>query len=55
MIPYNTALISVRSTDRKEVGDALSTLIVTNLAYCAITIYEGFFKKGPIDQLSFYE
>jgi hypothetical protein len=48
-------LISVRSTDRKQVGDALSTLIVTNLAYCAVTIYEGFFKKGAMEQLSFYE
>jgi hypothetical protein len=51
----NTALISVRSTECKEVGDALSTLILTNLAYCAITIYEGFFRKDPSDQLSFYE
>jgi hypothetical protein len=37
----NPALLSVRSAERGQIEDALTTLIVTNLAYCAITIYQG--------------
>jgi hypothetical protein len=46
-----TALLSARTDEKSHIADALTTLNVTNLAYCAITVYQAFIKP----QIALYE
>lgn len=52
LMANETALLAARSNNQNEITDALTTLIVTNLAICVTTLYLGL-KSDP--DLNLYE